>query len=160
MMTTDRFPHENIERRDGKGEPEVRRGANSLLAALLFLAGAAGAAGRASVPAQAATTLAQSTGSEVVSASPEAGTIDTSFTVTGSGFAPGSLIDETFTDPAGALWQFSDWNTFNVENDGNFAFTYNLGKTGEAALLPAGRWIVSYCYDGTDSCSAIDFVIQ
>lgn len=102
---------------------------------------------------------AQSTGGESLSVSPDSGTADTDFTVVGSGFVPGASLTELFFDPAGDRWEYNGPN-ITVADDGSFTETYNLGRDSVSGAPPSGRWTVQYCYDGTDSCWVIDFIVQ
>ena len=101
----------------------MKRPPTLVLLALLLVAGTVANAGNYPAFALGGRTTDQVTGAESLTVSPMEGVLSTTFTVTGSGFTPGSLMDEEFIDPTGARWQFSDWNTFNVEDDGDFGFT-------------------------------------
>jgi hypothetical protein len=138
----------------------VKQSASTMTFLVLMITWAFAGPGTPVLSAGSPRTVAQQVGNAAVTVAPARGTIDTSFSIVGSGFAPGSLMDEAFTDPEGAQWQFSDWNMFNVEDDGTFGFTYNLGQTSDPASLPRGSWTVSYCYDGTNACSTVAFVIE
>ena len=124
---------------------------------LIALAAVVGLAVRADAPHIAAS--AQTTGAETLSISPGNGPADTWFTVIGEGFAPGTRVTEVFFDPTGAQWEYPGPNIV-VDDNGRFEIQYNLGVESVSGAPPPGRWTAQYCYEGTDQCWVIDFIID
>jgi hypothetical protein len=115
------------------------------LAVTLILASAALAFTWAPLPARAQT--------PTISVAPASGSQFDTFTFTGSGFAPGTELTETYTSPDGEEFTFfiGGQPTVVVAGpDGRFSVAVRPSTDFDGAR--AGRWTVAFCIVGTDDC--------
>jgi len=90
----------------------------------------------------------------VVTVSPASGTQDDVFVFTGTGFAPGEVLKETYTDPSGAQYAFFDASgqelVIQADADGNWQVS--IHPRTDFAGAYAGTWLVSFCSLDTGAC--------
>lgn len=89
-----------------------------------------------------------------VTASPARGTQNDVFVFTGTGFAPGEALKETYTDPSGAQYAFVDANgqEFVIQADSDGNWEVSIHPRTDFAGACAGTWLVSFCSLDTDVC--------
>jgi hypothetical protein len=143
----------------GKKETSgLKRASVGALIAVVALMGLAVRSGMPRAVAQHAPTVAQATGSESLSVTPDTGSISQDFTINGSGFAPGTALDDSYIGPDGNTWVYSG-PPLALNPDGSFSEVINIA-TDFQGNPPSGRWTAQYCYTGTTDCFVVDFLVQ
>ena len=79
---------------------------------------------------------------------------DDIFVFTGTGFAPGETLKETYTDPSGAQYAFVDTNgqELVIQADGDGNWQVSIHPRTDFAGAYAGTWLVSFCSLDTGVC--------
>ena len=91
--------------------------------------------------------------SPTVSVTPARGSQFDTFTFTGSGFAPGTELTETYISPEGEEFTFFIGGQPAVVVAGpNGRFSVAVRPSTDFDGARAGRWTVAFCIVGTDDC--------
>lgn len=119
-----------------------------------------------SLPAAASTGLQDHTAAAVAAASgdltisygPSSGPVGTTFTITGTGWAPGDTVTSTL--PYGSPGWFTGYQTPTVDANGGFSYQETVG-TGPSGPTPVGAYTITYVenYDGSSLSATQTFTV-
>jgi hypothetical protein len=96
-----------------------------------------------------------------VTVTPEHGSQFQSYTLTGSGFTPGTLLNETYISPDGEsfTFYFGEFEAL-IEADADGSFSIIIVPAVDFAGARAGRWQVRFCELDSGRCWTVEIDIS